>query len=115
MGTGRGSDRQTEHMGITGIRQREVSGGRREPYPPGSCPGWGMSWWLRERNLLDCWPDLTMQERADQMFGDHGYWAAVRDGWWPDVRGEEYVDSYHPFKPDDRHARAGYAFKRLLR
>jgi len=68
----------------------------KQPYEPGSIPGWGMSWWYAEQGLLDGVGDASPAERLRWLFD---YFDAVGDGWEPSV-GRERWAPYHPWDPD---------------
>jgi hypothetical protein len=65
---------------------------------PGSCPGWGISWWLWEVGLLAGWRELPTSERFEVM---SRYWRTVHEGWEPPVPREQWVGPWHPWHPQD--------------
>jgi len=70
---------------------------------PAPLPGWGISWWWVEQGLpngfseADRFKQMGMEERLEAI---NSYWKAVAAGWWPDIPGEDWVGSNHPWEPD---------------
>jgi hypothetical protein len=68
-------------------------------YPPGSIPGWGYNWWLREFGI-DPAP-MTPEQRFELLAR---YWPEVGQGWRrKDDAGSPIPESawtpHHPFRP----------------